>query len=339
MKKLLLIMFATALIIGCAKDDAVGSEDYAPKTGRVEQYKPGVEKEIIKTASGLTVEKLDSEYILEGDVLLSNEQYAELNRPESKGAYMTASTYHWPDGIVYFVFPNEQTSSTGDSYDQYTFTQKQVLYDAMNYYHRTTGVEFRHVTWYNSGRRGGSSMIEQSDYIEIIDGDGCWSALGRRGGKQLLCLDPTWADAGNAMHELGHAIGLLHEQCRKDRDQYVNIYTNNIIPSELHNFEKSNIYHDMTTDFDYNSIMIYNSVAFAIDPFKPTITKKDGSFILGQRDYLSPSDLQAIKAIYKKAPCNVVLKVEESGDTGYRRDGSSGSSDGGSTGSGGAYRR
>lgn len=327
------------MIIGCAKEDVAGSEQNLPRTQRVEEYKPGVPKERIKTAQGLTLEKLDSVYILEGDVILSYEQYADFNQPESKGTYMTASKYHWPDGIVYFVFPNEHTSATGDSYDQYTFTQHQILYDAMNYYHRTTGVEFRHVTWHNSGRRGGSWMIEQSDYIEVIDGDGCWSALGRQGGKQFLCLDPTWAKVGNAMHELGHAIGLLHEQCRKDRDQYVNIITSNIQPDKLHNFEKSNVYHEMTTDFDYNSIMMYGSASFPIDWTKPTITKKDGSYIVEQRSYLSASDLQAIKAIYKNDPCNVVLAVESSGDTSYRRDGSGGSTDGGSTGSGGAYRR
>ena len=43
---------------------------------------------------------------------------------------------------------------------------------------------------------------------------------------------------GTVVHELGHAIRFHHEQTRTDRDSYITIYTQNVIPSTLFNFQK-----------------------------------------------------------------------------------------------------
>lgn len=41
------------------------------------------------------------------------------------------------------------------------------------------------------------------------------------------------------MHELGHVIGLGHEQARSDRDEYVTIDFDNIKDGMAHNFKKA----------------------------------------------------------------------------------------------------
>ncbi|CAF0859701.1 unnamed protein product [Adineta steineri] len=47
------------------------------------------------------------------------------------------------------------------------------------------------------------------------------SAAGMRGGKQTLELG--WAKKGNALHELMHALGFLHQHQREDRSKHVSV--------------------------------------------------------------------------------------------------------------------
>lgn len=66
---------------------------------------------------------------------------------------------------------------------------------------------------------------------------GCWSFVGRFGGAQILSLQPPdetgpncLGTEGRAIHELMHALGVFHEQSRWDRDKFVKIHIDNIIP-------------------------------------------------------------------------------------------------------------
>ena len=61
--------------------------------------------------------------------------------------------------------------------------------------------------------------------------------MGRFGGPQILSLRPPDAEGpnclggeGRSIHELLHALGIFHEQSRADRDQFVDIHPENIIP-------------------------------------------------------------------------------------------------------------
>jgi hypothetical protein len=75
-------------------------------------------------------------------------------------------------------------------------------------------------------------------------------------------------------HELGHALGLFHEQSRPDRDDYVTVLTNNINPAAIPNFDKSSS-DDVQTygiPYDYGSVMHYAlRLAFKLSLIKKTM--------------------------------------------------------------------
>ena len=50
----------------------------------------------------------------------------------------------------------------------------------------------------------------EADYVQVISGSGCYSYIGRIGGRQDLSI-ASGCSTGNAIHEIGHALGLYHE--------------------------------------------------------------------------------------------------------------------------------
>ena len=67
------------------------------------------------------------------------------------------------------------------------------------------------------------------------------------------------------VHEIGHALGLIHEQSRSDRENYVVIYNQNIRSGAESNFRRDK-YSLNFTDYDYSSIMHYSNCLFTKFP-------------------------------------------------------------------------
>ncbi|GBO14721.1 hypothetical protein AVEN_101963-1 [Araneus ventricosus] len=73
--------------------------------------------------------------------------------------------------------------------------------------------------------------------------DMCYAAVGRNktySKPQPLSLGKGCHNIGTIIHELGHVLGFYHEQNRSDRDDYLNIYLNNVRAGELPTFSMGN---------------------------------------------------------------------------------------------------
>jgi len=135
------------------------------------------------------------------------------------------------------------------------------------------------------------------DYIEFIEGDGCWSYVGKIGGRQEISLAKN-CDTRAATHELGHALGLWHEQSRSDRDPYVAVKWCNIQDGQIDNFRKRKTNARDFGAYDYGSIMHYPSGAFSKN-WKVTLQSLTETPVSPWSNRkISPGDWRAISCLY-----------------------------------------
>lgn len=227
----------------------------------------------------LVYEKINEYAVVEGDILIG--KVANL---QHQGAVITHKVggSRWPNGVVPYEISEDLP-----------FMNKLAILQAIDHWQKHTNIEFVEL---NSKNR-----FDYRDYISFIHAEGttCSSHVGRQGGKQVINLAPR-CNTMNTVHELGHALGMWHEQSRADRNSFVRIVWENIDEDHKYNFDQHLTDGKDFGEYDYQSIMHYGSLAFSKNGEKTIIPLVDGVEI-GQRNQLSEKDIAAIKAMYPEA--------------------------------------
>ena len=232
----------------------------------------------------ITYSEVDGEAIFEGCIIVgSTNQMAELkqevedapftvdelNAAQSLGISVLSHSL-WPKGrLVYRIDDN--------------LGGQDRVRDAIAHWEEHTDIEFVERT-------------DEQDFVSFVPGGGCSAHVGRIGGEQFVRLGPG-CSTGNTIHEIGHALGLWHEQSRSDRDDHIEVLLENVIESAIHNFNQHIHDGQDLAEYDTASIMHYGTHFFSKNG-EPTIRSKDGS-PLGQRAALSDGDIAAIAEAYE----------------------------------------
>lgn len=220
----------------------------------------------------------------QGDMVLTPEQWEVMaeNKPPT-GRNNKILIKHWPrkNGIVNVPY----IMSVCD----YTDNEKARLARAIKEYEDKTCIRL-------------VPRTNETDYINIIKDDGCYSSVGKTGGAQDLSLvTGCLYDVGTPIHEFMHAIGYKHEQSRPDRDDYVTIHISNVESGQEHNFNKCVYCDTQNSPYDFESVMHYGAKDFSTNG-QDTITANNGESF-GQRVGFSTLDVAGINKFYCDGEC------------------------------------
>ncbi len=130
--------------------------------------------------------------------------------------------------------------------------------------------------------------------------EGSASAVGMQGKAQPLVLRDD-SDTGTVIHELGHSVGLWHEQTRSDRDQFVQILLETVPSEQEFNFDKHVADGIDLGPYDFGSIMHYPPNAMSLTNDTTILPKAPlpPGVVMGQRNGLSVGDIKAVELLYQ----------------------------------------
>lgn len=252
-------------------------------------------------ATGQQVGVPDGYMVVEGDILIRRSHY----RSFISGAYRSANTQLWPNGVVPFQF---DSNCGPGSMTCVSAANQTAMLEAMDVLEAVANIQFRQC--FNNACTGNFVHVQANPQFNN-------SAIGLQGGLQVINI-VSWGDRFIIVHELMHCLGFFHEQSRPGRGDFVTINTANVQMGQAGNFTEQK---DATVygPYDFDSLMHYDQCDFSIGcgtgangnpiqacntcPGQETITVnapwgEQWQAAIGQRTHLSNLDKVTLSIMY-----------------------------------------
>lgn len=226
-------------------------------------------------------EKVSGYAIVEGDIILKKlESIRDKNNITPQAVVLIRlGGGRWPDNEMPYKISDEFSPQC-----QYT------ILSAMTHWAKDTKIKFIEIDKNN--------FQKYPNYVNFIPSHSKTNSsyVGFQGGEQVIKISSICKEMTVA-HEIGHALGLWHEQSRKDRDNYIQIIWDNIEPEHLFNFNQHIKDGEDIGEYDYNSVMHYSAYAFSKNGER-TIIPLLANVEIGQRNMISKRDFDAVNYMY-----------------------------------------
>ncbi|CAE8640402.1 unnamed protein product [Polarella glacialis] len=204
----------------------------------------------------------------------------------------------WAGGVVKYCFASDVKEPA-----------KKAALAAMEQYKKAVPC----IQWKDVGYKSKQLCNESpAAFIQSLD-SGCWSYVGmlKWQPSQLVNLQSPGCDqVGTVIHELGHTLGMGHEQSRPDRDAYVDVHMDKVKPGMEINFDITPK-GDVSRPYDILSVMHYGLKFFGMNDAETITIKPQGyilytndssqysKFTIGDRIGLSQFDADQVVDLYK----------------------------------------
>jgi len=218
------------------------------------------------------VKEVNGEYFYGEDMGISQRQFNLLKKmangssTSERSTIISDFTKRWTNGVWYYTIQSSRTAE---------------ILQAMSWISAACNVQF-------------VSRSNQVNYVNIADEtSGSTSSsnhLGMESGTKTIKIHPSQG-VGTIVHEIMHSLGFFHEQCRPDRDNYIDVFWQYIPndPQTQYQYQISAGSQGIGA-FDYNSIMLY--------PSGGVMQTKSGGTWGAQRDSISGGDRLGLGTLY-----------------------------------------